>query len=127
MKILKEQVVEEKEKENLIDGGHKILSCSNCSAMLVDIWLTKPNAVNPVTKKKFEWKVQANCPFCKDNSFVDTIYGIYHYGGCGKIKDDNADDDIPSTIIVDFVLKDGLVKFNVEKAGEHAKPIKSRR
>lgn len=126
MKILKEETVDVKEKENLVDGGHKILSCSNCSAMLVDIWLTKPNAINPVTQKRFEWKVQANCPFCNDNSFVSTVYGIYHYGGCGKIKEDSDDDDKPSTIVDFFVLEKGLVKFNVVKANENAKPIKFR-
>lgn len=113
-----------KEKIGLEDGGHVYISCSNCDAVLMDVWRTMPNAINPHTKKVFSWVLIAKCPFCGDKSYQVPIEGIFHPGGYGKIKDDDPEQDIPSTVIESFDTNGNVVTFNIKKANKDAKPIR---
>jgi hypothetical protein len=101
------------------DGGHTYLSCSNCNAILVDIWVTRPN-------QPIECKVQAKCAFCGDRSFVKLIKGGYYHGGYGRIKTDDEDTDIPSTIVEDVISENDVFVFHTKKATPNAKPIVKR-
>ncbi len=104
--------------KNLSEQKHIYPHCSNCRAILMDIMITSE-------KFDFETKIQATCPFCGDKSFVHIIKGLFYRGGYGKIKDDDEDQDVPSTII-DNVIEDGdLYLFKVIKANENAKPIRA--
>jgi len=111
----------------LKDGGHVYLRCSNCNAILMDCWRTQPDAINPRTGKVFTWKIRANCPWCGDQSFSTEVTGVIHIGGYGVPKEDNEDDDIPSTSIdpPDFDPDTNTFTFNVLKANEHAKPVRN--
>lgn len=113
----------------LKNGGHVCLSCSNCHAGLMDIWLTRPDEIDPLTRKPFEWEVQASCPFCGDKSFTTTIHGGYHISGFGLPKPDDEDETIPSTQANgEFTeLDNGVLLFHIEKYSPDAKPQKVRR
>jgi len=113
-----------KDKVGLEDGGHVYISCSNCDATLMDIWRTMPNAINPQTQKPFFWEIIANCPFCGDKSYKVPVEGIFHSGGYGKIKEDDPEQDIPSTVVEDFNSEGNVITFNIKKASEDAKPIR---
>lgn len=112
--------------EGLKNGGHVILSCSNCYAGLVDFFVTRPGEINARTGKPFNWIIQANCPFCGDKSFTKEINGNGHVGGYGTPYPDNEDETIPSTIVTGSDLIDGVMFFKVEKAEPNAKPKKVR-
>lgn len=124
-KLKKEREVEVKDTgaEGLKDGGHVLLACSNCNALLVDLWRTRPHEKNV-------WKVQATCCFCGDKSFVGEIQGGFHNGGYGTVKDDDADDDVPSTVIDHFetveVNGEDVFLFHTKKASPDAKPVRQR-
>lgn len=115
--------------EGLKNGGHVTLSCSNCHAGLIDIWITRPNEIDPLTREPFEWNVCAKCPFCGDKSFVTTIKGGYHIGGYGLPKPGDEDETIPSTQANgEFTeLDGGVILFHVEKYSNDSKPQKVRR
>lgn len=113
-----------KEKLGLKDGGHVYIPCSNCDAILMDVWRTMPDAINPHTGKTFFWQLSANCPFCGDKSYLIPVEGIFHPGGYGRMKEDNPEDDIPSTIIDNFTTDGDKVTFEIKKANENAKPFK---
>lgn len=91
----------------------------------MDIWRTMPNAVNPHTGKVFRWKIVASCPFCGDKSFPVEIEGNFHAGGYGKVKRDNEDDDVPSTIHEFEDFKDDTYYFRCLKASPDAKPYRT--
>lgn len=120
-----QQAEPDKEKVGLSNGGHTYIRCSNCEAILMDIFQTMKNAVNPNTGKVFEWKIVASCPFCGDKSFPVDIQGTFHPGGYGKIKHDNEDDDIPSTIAEYEDFRDGIYYFRCVKASPDAKPYRT--
>lgn len=106
---------------------HVILVCSNCRAGLMDILESSPNAIDPVTKKPFEWKVQCNCPFCGDKSPVKNVVGLMHPGGYGIPKEDDEDEVIASTIFTgNFETRDGglTIIFETMKVSPHAEPQK---
>lgn len=63
----------EREQLEIVDGGHKTISCSNCRKELLDVWLTRPDA-------SMQTKLVAKCPFCGDKSFAINIIGLYHIG-----------------------------------------------
>ena len=113
-----------KDKMGLKDGGHVYVRCSACEAILLDVYRTMPNAVNPRTGKVFEWKLQANCPFCGDHSYVTEVTGMFHLGGMGHARRDNVDDDIPSTTYDPPEINGNVYKINVRKAKPDAKPVK---
>ncbi len=104
--------------QGLSDGGHVHPSCSNCDALLMDIWVTRPN-------DPFRWKVRCNCPFCGDDSFTVEVRGGFHYGGYGVTKDDDADADVPSTIVETFDIDGETYVFKIKKA-PNGKPIRKR-
>jgi hypothetical protein len=107
----------ERTPQGLVDGGHVYLSCRTCNAILVDLHITRPSEPEV-------WKVKATCPFCGDCSYEREVQGGFHSGGYGKPKEDNPDDDIPSTVIDDFQEDGETVVFIVKKANEDAKPVK---
>lgn len=113
-KIIKEEVVPERIPEGLRDGGHTYINCSNCRAILLDVFVTRPHEPDV-------WKVKATCPFCGDESFIHEIQGGFHAGGFGVIKPDNVDDDIPSTIVSDIEIGDCIV-YRTAKANPGSKP-----
>lgn len=103
---------------NLKDGGHVYLSCSNCNAILVDVYSTRPGEPQV-------WRLQAVCPFCGDKSFIKEVKGGFHFGGYGKIKEDDEEDDVPSTIVESTEIVNGVLIFEVKKANANAKPVYS--
>ncbi len=109
----------QEKKTALQDGGHVYVSCSNCDACLMDIWITRPNETEV-------WNVIAECPFCGDKSYMVEIHGGFHPGGYGQIKEDDPEDDVASTNIGDVVTKGDTFHFKMMKASENAKPIKHR-
>jgi hypothetical protein len=117
LKRVREEEVPDRAPAGLSDGGHVILACSNCRAGLVDIWITRPD-------QPFEWKVRANCPFCGDKSFVEVVKGGFHYGGYGVVKDDDPDEDIPSTVVDHFDIEGDQFVFTLKKARHDAKPVR---
>lgn len=110
----------EEEIEGLSDGGHTLLKCSNCEAILMDVWVTRPH-------ESEEYRLRASCPFCGDKSFITKVKGGFHYGGFGKVKPDDPDQDIPSTIIEKFEQSpnSNLFEFTILKANKDAKPVYS--
>ncbi len=112
---LRQEAVERK-SGGLEDGGHVLLRCSNCDAILMDIWRTRPH--EPDT-----WKVKATCPFCGDCSFVQEIQGGFHIGGYGEVKEDGSD-DFPSTVIEEFTCEGDTFIYIIRKAHPDAKPLK---
>ena len=119
LRRVKEVEVADKSPEGLKDGGHVYPSCSNCNAILMDIWRTRPHEPEV-------WKVRANCPFCGDKSFATEVQGGFHFGGFGLIKQDDEDDDIPSTTVESWDIQGDTFVFNIRKANEHAKPVYKR-
>lgn len=105
--------------KGLKDGGHVLVECSNCRAILLDVWITRPH-------EKETWKVRASCPFCGDESFPVTVKGGFHVGGYGQVKEDDPDSDWPSTVIDKSDIRGDLYYFKVIKATPDAKPIKKR-
>jgi hypothetical protein len=118
LKRVREEAATVTVPHNLVDGGHVLLSCSNCDAILADLYLTKPNV------PRFNYK--ANCPFCGDTSFVKDVAGVGHMGGYGKVKEDNEDDDVASTLFDGFEIVDDVVVLKIRKATPDAKPIRKR-
>lgn len=86
-----------RDTKGLVDGGHTIFKCSNCERGLIDIFHTQPHAIDPLTDKPFEWRIQALCCFCGDKSYIKKVYGKFHLAGYGKIKPDDPTQDIPET------------------------------
>lgn len=72
------------EKVGLKDCGHVILSCSACGKPLVDIWLIKPNAIDPAIRQPFRWKGKAICCYCGDESFPEEWQGRFASGPYGQ-------------------------------------------
>lgn len=97
---------EDREVIGLEDGGHTILSCSNCKRELVDIWVTSP-------KIKQTFKYQANCPFCGDKSYVKDVEGGISFSGIFKDIDEDNDKAITLVERVDWGK---INKFKVVKA-----------
>lgn len=113
-----EEVAEERELAGLEDGPHKYLSCSNCNALLVDLWSTKPDAEQ-------SWEVRAqNCPWCDENpktaklggSFGMKIEGGYHSGGIGMGKTE-------TTVVADVSVEGQKMSYKIMKASKNAKPV----
>lgn len=98
------------------DGGHVYLSCSDCRAKLVDVWITRP-------AEDIQSKLSATCPFCGDKSFSTEVTGGFHVGGFSSENEDG--EDIPSTIIDGSEIIDNSIVFYVKKATDDAKPFYS--
>ena len=60
---------EARDVNDMVDGGDVEIRCSACNLPLVSIIITQPDA--PV-----HYKVVAECPACKDKSFVTEIDGM---------------------------------------------------
>lgn len=107
------------DKVGLRDGGHVILSCSACGKPLVDIWVVKADAVNPVTGRPFEWKVVALCCYCGDRSFQQTVRGRYALGCYGRDvpnpDPDGMDDSKLETAVTRVEPRDGVLFFHTKK------------
>ena len=82
----------DKESESTVrgleDGGHVIIDCSVCKKHLSDIWVTRPNEIDPKTGKVFEWNFRIECCYCGGLSYITTIQGGLHIGGYGEFTDD---------------------------------------
>ncbi len=81
----------------LRDGGHTIIKCSNCGKELVDVFITKPDAIDPLTGKKFVTKLIAKCCYCGDSSFITEVEGRFHLGGIGIPKIDDEEQCVKQT------------------------------
>lgn len=99
------------EIQGLKDLGHHYISCSNCNAMLLDIWVTQEI-------EKFS-RIQASCPFCGDQSFVAEVKGKFHAGGIGETDDDDAR---LLTVIHDALSESNKTVFVMRKGFKDAKP-----
>lgn len=73
-----------------------------------------------------------NCPFCDDlgvgslgGSYLEVITGGFYPSGAGRLKEDDEDTFIPSTVIVDIQeSNEGYQLFFLKKGSEDAKPIR---
>lgn len=99
----------------LENGGNIIFHCSTCGKGLVDILVTQPKAIDPLTKKIFEWKIRVNCCYCGDRSYVKTVYGKFHLQGFGKIKRDDPTDCVAETCIENTFDEKGVLIINTVK------------
>jgi hypothetical protein len=124
LKKVREEEVADRPLAGLKDGGHVYLSCSNCRAMLVDLFVTRPR--EPQT-----WKCQATCPWCPpdkagrpETSFVVDVKGGFHVAGIAVAKVDEPDEDrARSTVVHQSDIQSDRFLFTVNKAHEHAKPV----
>ena len=112
----------------LSDGPHIYLSCSNCRARLVDLWITVPEA-------NITWQVRAaNCPFCDEDersrplggSYPTQVRGIFTPGGYGERKSDDPSDEVVSTVIDGQTEEEDVVAFVVGKYSKDSKPVRER-
>lgn len=106
----------DEELEGLSDGKHNYLSCSNCRAILMDVWVTRPH-------EQFTFKLRASCPWCGDRSFITKIQGGFHMGGYGQQQGDDVEETVESTSVDGYDLVDGVFEFKVVKASNDAKPL----
>lgn len=105
------------ELEGLSDGGHNLIKCSNCEAILMDVWVTRPH--EPHT-----YKLRATCPWCNDKSFVVKVKGGFHQGGYGTQVGDDVEETVESTSVERYELDDsGVFNFFIMKASANAKPV----
>lgn len=121
--VVFQQRSEEPPRQDLSDGGHLYLECSNCRAVLVDLWVTRPDV-------PFEAKVRANCPWCEADhetahlggSFLRDIKGLFHFAGASH-PGGTSHDAFASTE-VDGYDEDGQgnLLFTVRKARD-GKPL----
>lgn len=103
--------------EGVVDGGHVYLKCSNCRALLVDVFRTRPHEPEV-------WDLRAACCWCGDNSFRTQVKGGFHVGGIAIAKADEPDEDrAVSTIVESPDVQGDTFSFPVKKAHEHAKPV----
>lgn len=99
--------IQPKEPIGLKDGGHVILSCSNCAAQLVDIWIQMPDSGQ-------HWKGRATCPYCGDKSYIQEWDGGYAIGGISIPNPKDSDNPIEKTRIVDVGTEgDDVILFRV--------------
>jgi len=106
----------------LEEGKHVYLSCSNCRAMLVDLWVNQPDAKDS-DGKPYHWKAKANCCFCSDSSWEKEFEGLFYPGGYGESKEDDSDDSIMSTRIDDTNMNGENLTFKVVKYQKDSKPF----
>jgi hypothetical protein len=71
-------------RAGLRDGGHVVLSCSACGRPLVDVWVVKPDALDPTTGGPFVWHLRAECCYCGDRSFPVEVRGRWALGPAGE-------------------------------------------
>jgi hypothetical protein len=124
LKRVREEEIEDRAPAGLKDGGHVYLSCSNCRALLVDIYITRPH-------EPHAWKCQATCPWCKpdedgnpETSFPVDVRGGFHVAGVAVAKADEPDEDrAKSTIVHQPDIQNDRFFFVTKKAHEHAKPV----
>lgn len=112
---LREEEVPGAVPEGLVDGGHVILSCSNCNALLMDVFRTRPHEPEV-------WRLRCSCPFCGDASFVAEVRGGFHYGGYGRIKKDDDSDDFPVTVVDPPEIDGETYFFTAKKASPDVRP-----
>lgn len=98
--------------DKLVDGEHVYLECSACNKPLVDIYITRPDAVS-VDGKPFIWKVRAKCCYgCMKNkkeaemSFTKEIRGMFHHGGITKPNPNDAEDATIITSISNLTVSE---------------------
>lgn len=103
--------------QGFTDGGHVYLKCSGCGKGLVDVWVTKPEEIDPSTGKPFVWDVMAHCCYCGDHSFKQVIHGGFHPSGFGETDPNDSEVAILQTVI-DHIEDDdkGVIHFYTEKA-----------
>jgi hypothetical protein len=115
-KVEREVELPDRAPEGLKDGGHVYLACSNCRARAVDVFVTRPHEPEV-------WKLQANCDFCGDKTFLVEVKGGFHYGGVALSKDEEPDEDrAVSTIVESVDIQEDRFFFKTKKAHPNAKP-----
>lgn len=104
-----------------VNGPHHLLKCSNCRAVVADVWVVGPDV--PQTNY-----FVANCPWCGDRTFAEEVVGSFVLGGYGTLKEDDPfGQDVPSTILEDAdVNDDGVWELVIKKANQHATPVYAR-
>ena len=97
---------------------HLILSCSMCSAELVDLWLADPNeqlVVKGKPKGILKWKVKATCCFCGDQSYTKEVTGGFKHHGIIRQTSEDVDDYVDVTKVIDIAREDNVIVFKTEK------------
>lgn len=98
----------------LKDGGHVILTCSNCNKQLVDLFIVKPDAKRD-DGTDIIWKCQAECCYCSDKSFITEVKGIFRPGGIIQIDPENEDNYKNVVNLTDVQYEDNLVIFKTKR------------
>lgn len=106
----------EVEPQGLVDGGHTYPSCSNCRALLADIWVVRPHETE-------KWKLRASCPFCGDKSFIFEVQGGFHYAGYSTLVEGTEDQYVHSTVVESIEPSGDHFLLKVLKANKNAKAI----
>lgn len=92
------------------------LYCSNCNKVLMEIWVMRPDEKNPATGEPLKTQVSADCPFCGDHSFIKDIIGGFAPGGYSLPKEDDENDEIPVTRVIDMKPNsDDVIVFTLQK------------
>ena len=93
-----------------------VIKCSSCSKPLMSVMMD-PGAIDPATKKPFQWKVRASCPYCGDESFVQTLHGRLFPVGWALPNKDNCEDVYSKTFIDETELNNDEVHFKIKICG----------
>jgi hypothetical protein len=106
------------------NGPHLYPSCTNCRAILADVWLTNPD--DPEV-----WNVKAeNCPFCDENprtrglggSDPVTFRGGFYLGGYERTKEEDPEDGHPSTVVESSEPDGDLVRLRIARGAPGSRP-----
>lgn len=98
------------DSKKLIDGGHVILTCSNCGKKLVDLLIVRPNELKS-DGAPFVWNCTAKCCYCADKSFVTEVKGIFRAAGIIDVNPDNDQNWKEITALTDIVTDGDNVLF----------------
>jgi hypothetical protein len=102
---------------SLTDGPKIYLTCANCRARLLEIWVVSP-------QEDSSFKVRATCPFCNDKSYIQEIKGGFRHSGAARPCEDDEAADFLATIVDKIDVVNDISIFNMRKAQPDARPIK---
>lgn len=94
---------------------HVFLCCSNCDAFLADLFVTNQDVA-------VRAEYSASCPWCGDRSFPVAVDGLVSRAGVGYPKEDDPEDWVMSTIVLDDVEVENGFHFVCGKDGDDARP-----
>jgi hypothetical protein len=123
LRKVREEDAPERAPVGLVDGGHVYLACADCQALLVDVFITNPQAIDPSTGEPFAWRLKALCPFCGEQSYVAEVRGTFYRGGIEIPKPDDPTDGTPVTTVDPPYAEGDCFIFPVHKASPDVQPV----